>query len=531
MTKSLFWKFILWILPVILVLEMIVMFIAYNYVYNLALSKYKENVVNVANLAAKYFENFNPYDADDARSCNAVFDELCEKLGLSYVYALMPDEKNDTLTYLSIGYGADASPKVKEERYPGVVVKGINDQQKKAIDNEDLDGTMFFKNDFGETIVSYAPVTRYYDAKKEDFVDKTVSIVGAEMTVSSVRSGITRDFLIIALFVFISSNIIAFFIAFMVYRKISRPIREISRRMTHFVTDRDKEFVEMEVKGKDEISEMTKSFNMMAEEIDRYIDDISALNKEKNIQEAEFNIAKKIQMGLLPLDECVNDEYCIYAYLHSAKEVGGDLYNYKVLESGKLCVAIADVSGKGVAASIFMTRGLTLINQLSAAGFSPKEILEKYNSVLCSNNPSGMFITTFLGIYDPKTMEFTYTNGGHNIPYLISDGLKKLEGAHCMAAGLFDDEIYEQETIKLKPGDRIFMYTDGVNEAENKDNKFFGTERLEKLLIENSDKIGRDLIESIKSGIAGFVGGAHQSDDITMLVLTVFGSDGKAKTE
>ena len=152
--------------------------------------------------------------------------------------------------------------------------------------------------------------------------------------------------------------------------------------MENFVNDRGKDVEKLQVKGNDELAEMSRSFNLMTEEIDKYIEDIDALNKEKHTQAAELEIARNIQTGLLKPSDYENGSVCISAMMRAAKNVGGDLYDYQVLENGKVFIAAADVSGKGISAALFMSRAITLLHQYALLGYSPAKMLGEYNNTL-----------------------------------------------------------------------------------------------------------------------------------------------------
>ena len=211
------------------------------------------------------------------------------------------------------------------------------------------------------------------------------------------------EFRRIFLYVVLSSVLIVFLISFIIYqRMITKPLRKISHKMSAFLDDRGEDFKPLVIKGKNELSEMADSFNTMAQEIGSYIENISELNREKAMQETELNIARNIQMGFLE----PADFESIYANIHAtmlpAKDVGGDLYDYQVLSNGNICIIIADVSGKGVSAALFMANAITLLRHAAESGLSPDRIMTKYNDHLAKHNPNMMFITTFIGIYHPS---------------------------------------------------------------------------------------------------------------------------------
>ena len=286
--------------------------------------------------------------------------------------------------------------------------------------------------------------------------------------------------------------------------------------MKGFVSDRDAGFEKLPVKGKDELAEMSDSFNTMADELEQYIDDVAELNRQK----AELNIAQTIQLGLLEPDYFENDKVKINASMTTARVVGGDLYDYRILDNGSVFVAIGDVSGKGITAALFMARAITLLNNYAKLGYSPAKMLFEFNNNLAAHNPNMMFITAFVAVYDPKAGELIYSNAGHNYPYIISDKLTALNTENGIMAGSFEDVEFPEYTVKMKPGDCLFMYTDGVTEAANKSSELFGETQLEEVLHKNKD-CADNLLNAVTAEINGFAQGSEQSDDMTMLTLQI----------
>ncbi|MDE6912564.1 MAG: SpoIIE family protein phosphatase, partial [Lachnospiraceae bacterium] len=186
-----------------------------------------------------------------------------------------------------------------------------------------------------------------------------------------------------------------------------------------------------------------------------------------------------------------------------------------------LCTVIADVSGKGISAALFMASAITVVRQYAKLGYSPSKILFHTNNTLCCNNPEQMFLTVFVGIYDNRTRKFAYANAGHNPPYLISDKLRSLDDSKGVAIGVFEDEVYEEREVELKEGDTVFLYTDGVSEAVSRDKKFFGTDRLEQILEQKSKE---QCVVSVLEGVRNFAQNTPQSDDITMLSFGILPS-------
>lgn len=236
----------------------------------------------------------------------------------------------------------------------------------------------------------------------------------------------------------------------------------------------------------------------------------------------ELNVASEIQQSILPRDFIHDAQVELFAKMTAAKEIGGDFYDFFWLDSEKtrLALVIADVSGKGVAAALFMTVSRTLIrahayNHPQGTG----ACLSKVNEVLEKDNTNVMFVTTFYAILDIKTGVLTFTNAGHNPPHIIRKGAKveTLTKNHGMALGVMADQTYLEDQITLQPGDTFFLYTDGVTEAESTDGSFYGENRLTSNLDKYRDLSAGELINTIRTDITTFAAGCPQSDDITML--------------
>lgn len=245
--------------------------------------------------------------------------------------------------------------------------------------------------------------------------------------------------------------------------------------------------------------------------------------------EAELNIASKIQQDMLP---CIfpafpdRAQFDIYASMQPAKEVGGDFYDFFLVDDDTLVIVMADVSGKGVPAALFMVIAKTLLKNNAQYGKSPKEVFETVNNLLCENNEAAMFVTAFMGYLDIPTGRFTFVNAGHNPP-LIRSG-EKFDWLNAKAgfvlAGM-EDMFYKQHEITLQPGDELFLYTDGVTEAVNNEKSLFGDPHLLETVNANLNLPLKEFTVSIKREIDKFAEGAEQADDITMLALRYKGME------
>ena len=244
----------------------------------------------------------------------------------------------------------------------------------------------------------------------------------------------------------------------------------------------------------------------------------------------ELDIATSIQIGILPKTFPAfpdRREFDIYAHMITAKEVGGDLYDFFLIDKYRLGLIIGDVSGKGVAAAMLMAVSKTLLQASALKGNPTDTSLSEVNKVLVENSPSNMFVTVFYGILDSRSGAFEYCNGGHNPPYLLSkDGkVSQVENIGGLVLGAMKEIEYESNVTMLQPGETIFFYTDGVTEAENKKEDQYEEERLEACLSKNQKSALKEIIDNVFSEVQSFSEGMHQADDITCLAVRYLGKN------
>lgn len=281
-----------------------------------------------------------------------------------------------------------------------------------------------------------------------------------------------------------------------------------------------------QITSKDEIGELYNSFKRMQVELNNYIENLKATTAEKEKMQSELRIAHQIQMDMVPkifppFPE--RDDVDLFAVLDTAKEVGGDLYDFFFIDDERIVVLVGDVAGKGVPASLFMAVTRTLIRSKFTKGISTAKVVDQINRDLMQNNDSQLFVTLLLCIIDLKTKELEYTSGGHNPAYIVSEdgAITTLKDRHGMALGLFDVMPYTSSTYQMKQGDKFILYTDGVNEAMDKNGDIYDYKRFENMLGKIKDLSAKESIEIILKDIKKFAEGAEQSDDITLMVVTM----------
>ena len=240
--------------------------------------------------------------------------------------------------------------------------------------------------------------------------------------------------------------------------------------------------------------------------------------------ESELNLANNLQTHMLPTifppyPEC--EEVDLYASMEPAREVGGDFYDFFMLDDRHLTLVVADVSGKGIPAALFMVIAKTLIKNEATIGLDPASIFTKVNHMLCEGNEYNMFVTAWLGIFDTETGILTYANAGHNPPLIkTGDGdFEYLKTRHGFVLGGMDGIKYRQQELKIEPGDRLFLYTDGVTEADRADGALYGNDRLKSFLnVHQKDNL-EQVLQELHQDIVNFADGAEQADDVTMMLM------------
>ena len=303
------------------------------------------------------------------------------------------------------------------------------------------------------------------------------------------------------------------------------PLMKIRSNVTEFAQNDTVTTTSIDdIRTNDEIQELAESISGMEGDIVRYIDNIRTITAEKERIGAELNVATQIQADMLPRIFPAfpgRTELDIYATMNPAKEVGGDFYDFFLVDENHLCMVMADVSGKGVPAALFMVIAKTLIKNHAMLGEEPEQILYNVNNQLCDGNEAEMFVTVWLGIIDLSTGKGLAANAGHEHPAICrNDGSFELVVyRHSPAVATMEGLRFRQHEFELKPGDRLFVYTDGVPEATDAHNELFGPERMVDALNRDPNAGPEALLHNVRSEIDAFVGDAPQFDDITMLAL------------
>lgn len=330
----------------------------------------------------------------------------------------------------------------------------------------------------------------------------------------------------------ISISILLFFITYIGWSLadyLTKPIRQLSKGVQQIAMGNFNG--KLNIHTGDEIESLAISFNAMTIELQTYIKNLEQITAEKERIATELNVATNIQKNMLP---CIfppypdRKDFDIYAVMYPAKEVGGDFYDFYLLDENHLVITIADVSDKGIPAAMFMVITKTILKNFAMSMTSPDDfsaVVQCANRQLCENNEEMMFVTVFMGMLDLKTGKFVYVNAGHTPPMIRhkhkgDSTFEYLSVEKNCVLGINEEAQFKQQEVYLKQGDELFLYTDGVTEAINKEKKLYSIERLYSNLNKINQKSScQDILRDIKISIDEFAQGMYQSDDITMLAI------------
>ncbi len=496
---------------------------------------YKTLAVNLARTAATQMDNeklkgyiaTGQIDSDYDRMLR-ILQDIKESNQIKYLYVLqLRPEDGETFTVM--------------DTEPGVAFGTIDELVQTMPEN--ADSLVYISNTEAFGWLSSAMVSM------TDATGKPYAVMCVDISMDDMMNQ-RHDFLIMVLLVvcavMLASGLI---MVLLVGRFVVRPINQLSQATAGFISERRDEGVEgaaglrekkethvvsaisrLEIHTGDEIETLAEAVKTMEQEINVYIDNLTAVTAEKERIGAELDVAKHIQASMLP---CIfpafpeRPELDIYATMTPAKEVGGDFYDFFLVDDDRLALVMADVSGKGVPAALFMVIAKTLLKNCAQTGLSPKAVLEKVNNQLCENNDAELFVTVWLGILEISTGKLTAANAGHEYPVLkkAAGDYELIKDKHGFVLAGMEGARYKEYELQLEPGDKLYLYTDGVAEATDAHDELYGTDRMLNALNRYKENTCKELLVNMKADIDLFVGEAPQFDDITMLSLELRGQE------
>ncbi len=383
-------------------------------------------------------------------------------------------------------------------------------------------GYLIHETDYGSNITAVYPIV---------YGGGTIAFIAVESPMRTLESDVYSYIYTVLVIVCVISVFLFVITAFILVNLLIKPIKTISHEAAYFV-ENENEISEnlKKIKNHDEIQVLAESVLRMEIGINEYISNLTKVTAEKERIGAELNVATKIQADMLPgVFPAFPDrhEFDLYASMDPAKEVGGDFYDFFLIDEDHLGLVIADVSGKGVPAALFMVIAKTLIKNRALMGGSPSEVLAYANEQLCEGNEAELFVTVWFAIIEISTGKGLAANAGHEHPALRrKDGsFELIKYRHSPAVATMSGINFKEHEFKLEPGDSLYVYTDGVTEATRSDNVLFGTDRMTESLNKNPDADPKTMLEKVRADIDEFVGDAPQFDDITMLGFKYMGSE------
>lgn len=370
-------------------------------------------------------------------------------------------------------------------------------------------------------------------------IDEMNVITGMTFEITSIRSAVENQLLPNVTYNTALQLLLSAFYLIYVFFFAFKPLKRIKENVQEYAETKNSEKVRSqlgEIHYKNEIGDLARGVSAMTEEIDSHLLEIQKITTEREHISAELNIARKIQADMLP-----NifppfpriSSFDIHATMRPAKEVGGDFYDFYMVDKTHVALVIADVSGKGVPAALFMVISKTMIKNRAMHGGTPGEILRDVNDQLCANNASDFFVTVWMAIIDIETGNGVSVNAGHEHTVIRRAGgsYELLRYQHSLPLAIMEGTEFKDREFKLNPGDRIFVYTDGVPEATNQKDELFGTDRMLASLNQHSEASLQDVLPQLQDDIDIFAEGAMQFDDITMLVFDYRGESGEQTPE
>ena len=519
----------------------IISVIGFNSFTEALLSQYSEGAFLTAQTAAGLIDadKMEEYkqSGGTTREYHALWrqlDQVCNSSGATFVYVIQPD-RSDYAHITFLFSTIDHKSKYSVYHF-GYVRDTTNDeyrQKYKALYDQETDRELVIR-DRGY-IETDPHITAMVGLKDSEGKVRAILCVQRQMDVLARERQRYLNKLIIVLIVLVVLVIAGQ--GLFLHRVLLLPIEQISDEATRFSKENvlPERKLQETIRNTDEIGKLAGSIDRMEERIHDYIGSITKITAEKERINTELTLATRIQAAMLPhIFPPFPDrkEFDLYATMDPAREVGGDFYDFFLVDDDHLGLVMADVSGKGVPAALFMMVSKVILQSVAMMGRSPGEILTKTNEAICSSNQAEMFVTVWAGILEISTGKLTAANAGHEYPVLKRAGgdFELFKDKHGFVIGGMEGIRYREYELQLNPGDKLFLYTDGVPEATDAENELFGTERMLEALNSEKDGTPEQVLAGVRRAVDGFVKDAEQFDDLTMLCLEYKGNPEEMKT-
>ena len=463
-------------------------------------------------------------EREDYKTILSVLSDFKASSEVYDIYLAMYDSQNNAIVYI-------ADPELSPENHcePGMWERTEHEGIKKFL-NWNGTGMLY---DIGNTENYGWMCTAGVPVRAQS--GEVTCFVLSDITLQNVISGIWRFVLQYTIGLVLVILLFGFFLTRHLKKTVVEPINAITEASRRYTADKKAgvqntaHFTHLEVHTGDEIENLALTVKDMERDLQDHEQNLTRIAAEKQRISTELALANKIQADMLPnifpaFPE--RDEFNIYASMTPAKEVGGDFYDFFFIDHDRLAMVIADVSGKGIPAAMFMVMAKGIIETQCMSGKTPAEILADVNKMICAKNHEKMFVTVWLGILDLRSGELTAANAGHEYPVIKEpdSDFEVMHDKHGFVIGGFKRMKYEDYIIKMKPGSKLFVYTDGVTEAADADDRLFGVERTVLSLNKAKNASPQTLLETVDADVREFAGDAEQFDDLTMMCVEYYGN-------
>ncbi len=514
-------KLVLWLFSVTVVIVLLTGALIALSTYRNEMQDYSDAVLSYAKTASELIDGDRIAAYEKTGVTDEYFDQIqsffttsVKETNLLYYYVFVPYE--DDLMYIwDSGATEEEPPLGYREEY----MKDGGKEAVEAIYRRDPPEKMKLTKDktYGYIASAFYPVF--------NSAGEPVAVVGVDMSMPDIIRKITESVAILVLSVLVITGLSAAAMYISLRRDLVVPLGKLNSAAKETVENIDREReLELDIHTGDELETLASSFDRMYRELRDYIKENAAITANQERIETELSLATKIQADMLPnVFPAFPDrfDFDIYASMTPAKEVGGDFYDFFLVDDDHLALVMADVSGKGVPAALFMMMAMIMIRNQALIGKSPEDVLMSVNDQICRNNREQLFVTVWLGILELSTGKLIASNAGHEKPIIKhADGdYELIMDKHGLVVGAMGGIKYRNYELRLYPGSKLFVYTDGLIEASDEKEEIFGSERALKALNRAKDASPEELLEYVKSEVKRFEGGAPRFDDLTLLCL------------
>ncbi len=438
---------------------------------------------------------------------------------VDYLFGVVTDATYQTQEFL---FSAADEGSVRGTQYLEVYPLGT---KVSVAENEGQQNAMRYARRYTSHLVDAGDYVDYY-AYLTDISNKTV-LIGLTYDLSGLKTAIYAQAKSQTVLTIIHQLILSLICLGLIFLFILRPLKKVQQSIRLYTQTKDSETVIKELskmRFSNEIGDLADDVGTLATEIDAYLNRIARITSEKERIEAELSLASRIQESMLPNEFPAfpgRKDFEIFASMMPAREVGGDFYDYFLVDDDHLALVMADVSGKGIPAALFMMVSMIMIHTQALNKRSPADVLQTVNYEICAHNHEEMFVSVWLGILELSTGKLTAANAGHEYPILKNgDGhFEVIRRPHDFVIGGLGDIRYKEYELMLQPGAKLFLYTDGVPEATSAGKELFGMDRTVEALRDAEGKAPEDILNTVDKHVNVFVGEAEQFDDLTMLCL------------